>query len=70
MEEGFCIMRQKDAIAACIQATSTKDYAIEAYCSLEQLGVVPRESNIQPLDTKNYAIILYHTAIKRGWDKI
>ena len=61
-------MTQKNAMKGCMEAAQgDKNRAICMYATLEESGLVPRESNVTPRDAKNYACILWHTGKKLGW---
>lgn len=48
-------------------ANGDKNLTIAVYASLDKQGIAPRESNVKPRDSKDYATILYHTARRLGW---
>lgn len=61
-------MRQKTCIIACYQvAAGDKERTVQLYASLDAAGLVQRESNVRPLDGRQYGHILFHSAKKLGW---
>lgn len=59
---------QKTTIIGCIEvADGNKERAIQMYTNLDSAGLVARESNIKPLSSHDYAVIMYHTAKARNW---
>ena len=61
-------MSQKAYIIAAHEAAKgSKAETIDIYATLDAAGIAPRESNIRPLNSHGYAVIMYHTALKLGW---
>ena len=64
------MLTQKETIQ-CLHATLNGDKRkiIEMYALYDQIGEVPRKSNVCPLSSPAYACIMHHTASKLGWYK-
>lgn len=58
---------QKQYMVAAVECTRSKERAIEVYAALDSAGVAPRESNVTPRDSRDYATILWHTGRRNGW---
>ena len=62
--------KQKDILVYCFHSTGgDKDETIELYSQFDAQGVAPRQSNVTPLDSYTYALIMWHTGEKLGWFK-
>ena len=59
---------QKSIMQWCDNVTGGDPQAtIDLYAEYDEQGLAPRESNMRPLSSHEYAVILHHTAIKLGW---
>ena len=61
-------LRQKDWVQiAYEEAAGDRGLFIAIYSILDAEGAAPRESNIHPLDSHAYAVIMWNTGRKLGW---
>lgn len=62
------ITTQKEVIQWChLQTGGDQSATIEMYAEYDEMDYVPRDSDVQPLDSHAYATILWHSAVKLEW---